>query len=210
MTKATMKKNKVIRLNLGSGVYLRKGYINVDKFLTLEGLKSKEGWYKNAVVEKGAEFVQSDILKMPFPNNYADYVLMSHVIEHFPMYKVIDYMKEVYRVMKKGAKLIVSTNSFTGLTLDWLQLVTSGTFDPKKYYYIAETIYGNQAGGSEGEIHMCPFTPDFMNYVLFNAGFKKGEITLLPKGSPIPTIGEDKPIKGVVTRNDQLIVETYK
>lgn len=200
----------MIRLNLGSGVWLRSGFINVDNFFTEEQVKSKKGVFKNARIEPNAKFVQADILHMPFPDNYADYVEMHQVIEHFPMYRVINYMKEVYRVMKPGAKLVITCPYFTGLAIDWLQM-TQLNFDPKTYFDVAETIFGNQYGDSEGEVHRCPFTVPFMNYVLNGAGFFSGELYIIPKGARIPTIGLLKPIrKNAVARNDILIVETKK
>lgn len=199
---------KKVSLNLGSGIYVRKGFINVDKAYTLEELKSKKGAFKNAIVEKGGEYIQADILHLPFKDNYADYVELLNTIEHFPMRQVIDYMKEIYRVMKPKAKLIILTNNMDGLAVDWLQMASRPPFNLKEYFEVAETIYGNQLG--PGEFHCCPFTPAFLNYVLTSAGFKTGFIGILKKGSKTPTIGTIKPKKHSVCRNDLLYAEATK
>jgi SAM-dependent methyltransferase len=201
-----------VKLNLGSGVWLRgKGFINVDNFFTEEEVRSKKGRFANAVIEPGAKFVKADIKAMPFKDNSVDYIEMHQVIEHFPMYRVIEYMKEIYRVMKPGAKLIISCPYFTGLAIDWLQMVSSQNFDPKAYYEVAETIFGNQYGDSEGEVHRCPFTVPFMNYVLNGGGFTKGTMFIVPKGAKIPVIGTLKPpTPNSVARNDLMIVEAIK
>ena len=202
---------KKIKLNLGCGIWLRSGWINVDNYFTLEDLKSKKGAFKNAKIDRGAEYVKADIIKMPFPDDYADVVEMHQVLEHIGMHRVIDVMKEVYRVTKPGGKLFVDVPSFTGLAIDWLQMVTSTDFDPKKYNDVAETIFGNQYADSEGELHRVPFTPQFMNYVLTNAGFNNGQMFIIPKGMVMPAIGElAKPLKGHVARNDILFVEASK
>ncbi len=200
------------KLNLGSGIFIRKGFINVDKYIDIEKLKRHEGQYKNAIYQKGAKFVKADIKEMPFPDNYADYVELFNVIEHFPMREIILYIKEIYRVMKKGAKLIILTNSMNGLAASWLAMTAQPPFDLGRYIDIAEVIYGNQVGGAnQGEIHMCPFTPDFMNYILVQSGFKNGIIGILKRGDPVPKIGTIKPItKHAVCRNDLIYVEAVR
>jgi predicted SAM-dependent methyltransferase len=203
----------MIKLNLGSGAHLKKGFINVDKFMTEEQIRGKKGVFKNSIVEKGAKFVQSDIIKMPFPDNYADYVEMNQVIEHFPIRATVTYMKEVYRVMKKGAKLNITCPSFSGVAASWLEMIANPPFNPIEYIDIAEVIYGNQMG--DGESHKCPFTPEFVNYILTAAGFKQGKIFIARKGSKISLVKWLTPIKSIhskdaVFRNDNLIVEAVK
>lgn len=199
-----------INLNLGSGVCIRRGFINVDKYYSEEEIRSKKGRFKMAVVEKGGTYVQADIKKMPFPDNYADYVELFNTIEHFPHYHVLEYMKEIYRVMKKDGMLRIMTNSFSGICAQWLQLMTDTNLNIDQYNDMAEVFYGNQYGDSEGEVHRCPFTPQYMNYILTNTGFKKGTMTVIKVGSQIPDFGSHKMPKGVVARNDLLFVEAIK
>lgn len=198
----------MIQLNLGSGIEIRKDFINVDKFYSEEQIRDM----KNSRVEKGGTFIQADILNLPFKDNYADYVELMNCIEHFPMKTVIDYVKEIYRVMKKGAKLVILTNNMDGLALDWLDLSIHPPFNLSNYIDVAETIYGNQHAG--GEIHLCPFTAPFMDYVLSQAGFKKGTVTIIKKNTLISIC--PKPVareildKNAVARNDLLYVEAIK
>ncbi len=201
-------KNKVC-LNLGCGLEVKKGFINVDKFYTYDQLTSKQGLFKQAQIDKGAEYIQSDILKLPFKDDYADYVELLNVIEHLPMKGVIDYVKEIRRVMKKGAKLLIITNNMDGLALDWLDLAVHPPFNLQEYINVAETIYGNQF--AEGEIHRCPFTPTFMNVVLSSAGFIDGQVFVFKKGTLVPPLGSTKPLaKRNIFRNDIIYVECIK
>lgn len=197
-----------IKLNLGCGIMCFAGWINVDKYLNKEGIKSKKGWYANAVWEDGAVFVQADILKMPFPDNYADVAEMHEVLEHFAMRDIIPALTEVYRVLKPGGQLIFNTPSFDGLAFDWLRmsmynkLETQADYD--EYINIAQTIYGNQMG--DGEFHKVPFNISFLNYCIVQAGFKKGDFVIYKKGVPTPDVGElgcAKP--GHVLRNDTIV-----
>src|SRR3990167_29321 len=199
-----------VRLNLGAGIWFRKGFINVDKYIDEKEVLTKKGFAANAVVEKGYKFVQADIRNMPFPDEYADYVELMNTIEHFPMHHVTEYLKEIHRVMKKGAKLVILTNDMTGLAIDWLQMVSNSDFNPQTYIDVAETIYGNQYGDSDGELHRVPFTPIYLNYCLFHAGFTKGVISLIPKGAPIPAVGTLPANPKMVARNNLLVAEMEK
>jgi len=199
---------KIKKLNLGCGLWLKSGFINVDKYYTEEQLRSKSGAFKNAKVEKDAEFVQADIGKLPFPDNYADYVEMNQVIEHFPVKQIVTYMKEVHRVMKKGAKLYISAPSFNGVVSEWLYMVSNPPFNPEEFLDLAEVIYGNQL--ADGEMHKCPITPEFINFILTAVGFK-GSVYIARKGAKVAEVKWLVPLtKNAVFRNDQIIVEAEK
>lgn len=188
----------MVKLNLGCGVHLKSGWINVDYAFTEEEVRSKKGYFQEATIEPDAEFVQAKIEKLPFPDDYADEVEMISVIEHIPIAEVVPNLQEVYRVMKPGAKLKILTPSFNGAVLQWLEVALMD-FDLQLYREAAEVIYGNQAG--EGEFHCTPFTPDFMNYCIVAAGFKEGTMNIQFRGSAID--------KGFL-RNDTLIAECKK
>lgn len=198
-----------IQLNLGCGLEVKKDFINVDKFYTYEQLTSNKGLFKQARIDKGAKYIQADILHLPFKDNYADYVELMNVIEHLPMRGVIDHIKEIRRVMKKGAKMIIVTNNMDGLAVDWLNMATNPPFNLEEFISVSETIYGNQ--WAEGETHRCPFNPAFMNVVLSSAGFTDGKVYSFRKGTLAPTLGSVKPFKkGAVLRNDLVYAECIK
>lgn len=84
-----------IKLNLGCGDDVKSGFINLD-IINRPGIK-KVNLNKN---------------KLPFKENYADYVLISHLIEYLD--NPYDFMLELYRVCKDGCiiDLIVDHYSF--------------------------------------------------------------------------------------------------
>ena len=183
------------KLNLGSGVRLFPGYTNVD-ILDSKHVKGK------------AKYVQSDIRSLPFDDESVDQAEMYSVIEHFPFREVTVVLKEVFRVLKPNGKLIIKTDDFDGIALDWIRMRMSN-FDIEQYQSVMETAYGNQQ--HEGEFHKVCMTPDFLNWALVQSGFSKGVITRLPKHTPIRVVGGMfKPDKGMVYRNDQILVETEK
>lgn len=187
------KKKGDIWLNLGCGVSLADDFINVDNFFTLEdlkkGQKSKKGQFCNARVTKDTEFVKADICHLPFKDNYADYIECNDVIEHQPMNKVGEFLQEIYRVLKPGGKLGMSTTNFDELARLWTINVAGSKFDSQqdweRYNKLSQVIYGNQAG--EGEFHKVAFNPIVMGYWLQIGGFKVPDITIhiFPTNSPV-------------------------
>lgn len=214
------KKKKPIYLNLGCGVRLigspKVQWINVDAFFTEQqirnGAKTKEGFCCNAIVEPYAKYEQANILKLPFVDDYADYVLMDNVIEHLPMRLVIPAMQEVRRVMKRKAQVVIITPDFNCLARLWVSNVAEKTgkfHDFGLYHYIAEVIYGNQIG--MGEFHCVPMTPDYLNYILKVADFKLQEVRVYPMHGPgMKGIAGVKLNPGAVMRTDNLVAKAIK
>ena len=85
----------MIKLNLGSGEFLKEGYVNVDYYSV-----SKPD-------------VEHDLSKFPypFPDNHFDLVEADHCFEHLP--NPFAVMKEVHRISKNGAKLIIRVPHFS-------------------------------------------------------------------------------------------------
>jgi len=77
----------VVRINLGCGKDIRKGWINVDN-IPLSGVD-----------------VIHDLNKFPypFPSNYADFILMRSILEHLD--DTVRVMSEVYRILKPKGKV---------------------------------------------------------------------------------------------------------
>lgn len=202
------KNKEIIRLNLGCGLETKKGFINVDSYYNEEDLKSRKGRFKNSKWYKGCKYIKADILELPFPDNYADYVELANVIEHLPFRQVLPALIEIRRVMKKGATLLVATNDWDDICLDWVGMALSKQFDINIYRNLTEVMYGNQL--NEGEFHKTPFNAAFLDTNLSTAGFKKGRIVLIKRNSPIPKIGSLTIIKNAVARNSLLIAEAVK
>jgi len=187
-----MKKEKPIWLNLGCGISLASDFINVDNFLDYEDLKkgaeTKEGFYKNAKVMPRSKFVKGDICELPFEDNYADYIEANDVIEHIEMRKVDKALSEMYRVLKPGAKLGLSTTNFDALAKLWTINVTGNPLstqqDIDRMITLSQVIYGHQS--TPGEYHKVPFNPYIIGYRLQAAGFKVEniKITIYPTNSP--------------------------
>ena len=82
-----------IKLHLGCGPKIVKGFVNVDL---------PNNW------SKVKPDVEADISKpLPFPDNYADGIYAFHVIEHFWRWEVEDILKDWVRVLKPGGVMIL-------------------------------------------------------------------------------------------------------
>ena len=83
-----------MKLNLGCGYNKRKGYINCDISKDVSPDK---------IVNLGK--------KLPFKDNSVNEILMFHVLEHFQ--KPIEILKELYRISKNGAIIIIRVPYFS-------------------------------------------------------------------------------------------------
>lgn len=84
-----------IRLNLGCGRDVRKGYINVDQMKI-----------------PGVDVVCNiDGGKLPFKDNSVDEILLNHIVEHIWNFEF--FLKELYRISRKGCKIYIRTPYFS-------------------------------------------------------------------------------------------------
>ena len=95
----------MLKLNLGCGNKIKKNFVNLDKFET----------FKPDIVH--------DLEKFPYPfkDNSADYILLSHILEHigntFEIFNNI--IKELYRISVNNCiiEIRVNANKVRGLNI---------------------------------------------------------------------------------------------
>ena len=121
-----------MKLNLGCGTDYRQGWVNVDS--------------GNVNCD-----VKHDIQRFPWPfeESSVDEILMKHVLEHVSKPNFIPLMKEIYRVCKNSAIVIIeapyagSDNFWTDPTHELpLTTRTFDYFDSTKALGINGKIYG--------------------------------------------------------------------
>ena len=93
--------------------------------------------------------------KFPFPSNYFDEVFSRNLIEHLT--NPSNFLKESYRVLKKGGKIIVITDNASY----WVWAVS-------KTHHGGYRIYENVQGR-----HYQLFTPEHLINYLKKFGFRK-------------------------------------
>ena len=166
----------LIKLNLGCGVILKKGFINVDMY-DLEDLKKAEGVLHQAKV--AGKYIKADVRKLPFKDNWADYILATEIFEHLPLKDLESTAKEWMRVLKPGGRMVITCPNFNALAHQWL----STPFTVEDYGNMAQGIYGNQL--TKGEFHQSPITPQLFQHLFGSMGIKEGKISSIPQGDPM-------------------------
>ena len=207
-----MKKQKV-KLNIGCGIRVVPGFINVDKMFTLEQLTNKEGPFKNSAMQDGVQYVQADARELPFDNSYADYIESVDMIEHIPMRDTKQVLSEMYRVLKKKGEIRIMTTNFDELAKLWTEFVDGKDIDftdpNNQFFNLAEVIYGNQHHG--GEYHVAPFNPRYMHALLKYVGFTDIVINIFPTGcSDSPNMETAPWGEGLVARTEMMVAYARK
>lgn len=113
------------KLNIGSGEFLKEGYVNVDFYSVTK------------------PDVEHDLSKFPYPfeDNYFDLVESDHCLEHLP--NPFAVMKEIHRISKNGAKVIIKVPHFSrGFT----HAEHKAGFDVTFPYYFNKTFIGGYQG----------------------------------------------------------------
>lgn len=155
-----MGRTKEMKLNIGCGRTLLKGFVNVDLGYDF----------------KDKSFVKADVRDLPFKDNTFDYILARQVIEHLNFMNVPNALHEWIRVLKPGGRLVITAPNFTLLAKQWLET----PFAINEAYEINQGIYGNQMG--DYETHRSPITPEILQFYLAQEKVK-GTIKSIPRGS---------------------------
>lgn len=194
MKKTTHHKSKKVKkpilLNIGCGVTLFPGFINVDKYFTEDqlrkGAQTRQGLCANAKFPPTAKFVRGDILHLPFKDKYADYVECLEMLEHLPFRDVEKAIVELHRVLKPGGELVLMVPDLDDMCRVWLDRVTDKVFNHNTFFGFVQHFYGNQL--HKGEHHQSAFTQTYLRGVLNACGFpmEKIEITPYPHGEHPP------------------------
>ena len=132
-------------LNLGCGRDIREGFINIDLF------------------SEDPRVVGMDIRKLSLPDNCADVILASDILEHFSHRETGAVLSEWARVLKPGGEMIVRCPSL------YLQVKAywKGIWDADVASFM---IFGGQS--NPGDYHCIGFDKKSIKKHLENAGLK--------------------------------------
>lgn len=110
------------------GLDISRNSINLSK----SGIK-----YNN--INNNLEFIQGDIFKMPFPDDFFDVTFNEGVIEHFVNYR--DCIKEMIRVTKSNSKIIIAVPNWYCFPHTFYKKITKDKFE-----------YGYEKSFKQGEL----------------------------------------------------------
>jgi predicted SAM-dependent methyltransferase len=154
----------VVRLNLGCGSDVRNGWVNVDKFPANESV------------------VQADFPILPFAENHADEVLLSHVLEHFGFKEGETLCREIFRVLRSGGVANIEVPDIAWCCAQFLGApepngytdVTNDYNTNHRWGLFSMSLWGDQH--NDGLFHKWGYTAHRLCYLLQHVGFSKVEV----------------------------------
>lgn len=145
-----------IKLNMGCGQDRLPGYLGVDKY-------------------NPAADIKMDLLELDLPEDCADEVLASHVIEHLPQHRAPEALKKWFSVLKPGGKLVMEQPDLEALCKEFIK--KKGL----EKHNVAMCMFGafvddptNPEVQEKGALspHLFGYTPDTLHDLVSDAGFK--------------------------------------
>ena len=90
----------MIKLNLGCSIYKLHDFVNIDITPVIsEPTAGEDGVIPDVV---------ADVRKLPYPDEYADFIYAGHLLEHFRWKETKELLTEWRRVLKTGGKLCIT------------------------------------------------------------------------------------------------------
>jgi len=167
-----------MKLHLGCGAILLKGYINVDidpKYLTKDApfeileqnITTIEKYYKHEFC-KGSGVCVADVKAaiddLPFDAESCDEVVLIHVLEHVPSYNVTKVLNEINRVLKNKGTFHLGVPDLKETARGLIKAKS-----PEEEDWYMRLIYGTQR--SEWSHHYCGYTERTIKNLVFDHGF---------------------------------------
>lgn len=143
-----------VKLNLGCGLDIREGYINIDvrkvhpKILVLD--------------------LEKELLK-PFPDNSAEEIIAKDFIEHLSWRIVEDFLRDCYRVLKSGGRMYIQVPDLEAIAKKVILDPNFKYGELEGWKAISFWVYG--AGDYETNFHKTGFTIPTLKKLLETIGF---------------------------------------
>jgi len=145
----------MIKLNLGCGLDKREGYVNVDV---------RKDVNPDVTVDLEKELLSR------WGDGTIEEILAKDFLEHLSWRRVRDFLRDCYRCLKKGGKLLIQTPDLEAIAKKFvLDLQYSGDFEELSYW-----VYGCQ--DYPENLHKAGFTIQAMKKLLEEIGFQVLEI----------------------------------
>lgn len=153
-----LKREGPLKLNLGSGDYIRWNYVNIDKY--------------NPKADEIADVC--DLCR--YRNDSVDEVVANHLLEHLARKMVPLALREWFRVLKPGGKLILRCPNFEQYLREWLE----ADADYRRGWGIIN-IFGHD---EEGMYHKNGFALDMLRDQIEEAGLQVIDIKITKNRFP--------------------------
>jgi len=156
-----LEEGQPVKFNMGCGRDRIDGYLGVD-------------------MHSDTADIKQDIMKLDLPEQCADEIFASHVIEHIPQHRAPKVLEKWLATLKDGGMLVMETPDLAGLCKDYLEQ------DGADQHMTAMCIYGahvdritpdTQEKGALSP-HLWGYTPKSLADLCTAVGFK--DIKILP------------------------------
>ena len=156
-----LEEGQPIKFNMGCGRDRLPGYLGVD-------------------MHSDTADIKQDIMKLDLPEQCADEIFASHVIEHIPQHRASKVLEKWLATLKDGGMLVMETPDLAGLCKDYLEQ------DGADQQMTAMCIYGAHVDRITPETqekgalspHLWGYTPKSLADLCISVGFK--DIKILP------------------------------
>ena len=156
-----LEEGQPVKFNMGCGRDRIDGYLGVD-------------------MHSDTADIKQDIMKLDLPEQCADEIFASHVIEHIPQHRAPKVLEKWLATLKDGGMLVMETPDLAGLCKDYLEQ------DGADQHMTAMCIYGAHVDRITPETqekgalspHLWGYTPKSLADLCISVGFK--DIKILP------------------------------
>jgi len=145
----------IIKLNLGCGSDIRKGWVNID---------FRDG--------KGVD-IACDVSTLPYFDNSVEKIYASDVLEHIMYAEVPATLKEWHRVLMPDGIITIKVPSLSTIATNYVR----HSIDCKEFVRL---IYGGQEEGDIANAHKSGFDPQSLSILMKRAGFVVSNIISHP------------------------------
>ena len=148
-----LEEGQSIKFNMGCGMERLAGYLGVDK-------------------NSDRADIRMDVLELALPENCADEVLASHLIEHLPIHRAPEILTKWKDALKPEGKLVIETPDLEAMCKEFIE--------SKDKHNVAACIFGAAAENSDDpEIkekgalspHLWGYTPETLKDLVEAVGF---------------------------------------
>lgn len=144
-----------IKLHLGCGDKKLRGYINID-----------------AVPTEGSDIVMDAVDLSIIPSNSISEIFMKSVFEHFYRHQQDRILREYYRVLKKGGKLVLGVPDFDVAVSAYLRKEKGIVGEVFDLDHVRQYVFGESApNNSFYQLHKDIFNKESIRLLLEKNGF---------------------------------------
>jgi len=145
----------MVKLNLGCGLDKRSGYVNID--------------VREDVKPDLAINLEDELLKR-FQDESVEEIFAKDFIEHLSWRIVEDFIRDCFRVLKKGGKMFIQTPDLEAIFNTTIRNPNYRFGELEGFKAISFWVYGAQ--DYKENLHKCGFTILTLKKLLESIGFK--------------------------------------